>query len=136
MTKKKIEKKTLILPLKTQWFEMTKAGIKTEDYREITPYWCNKFLLFSKMELPILLWTIILEYLDTKAGSIAQINIDWPVSFIKFDKNKVTKGYPNKKDTSRIVNLAHKGIKIGTGKPEWGAEPDKYYFIIKHGKIL
>lgn len=30
--------KELRLSLKTKWFEMTKAGIKTEDYREITPY--------------------------------------------------------------------------------------------------
>jgi len=37
----------LQLPLKKQWFEMTKAGIKTEDYREITPYWCNRFLVLS-----------------------------------------------------------------------------------------
>lgn len=27
-------------------------------------------------------------------------------------------------------------IIIGTGKPEWGAEPDKEYFVIKLGKIL
>ena len=26
---------SLRLSLKTKWFEMTKAGIKTEDYREI-----------------------------------------------------------------------------------------------------
>ena len=29
----------LQLSLKTKWFEMTKAGIKTEDYREINIYW-------------------------------------------------------------------------------------------------
>jgi hypothetical protein len=34
--------KNLQLSLKKQWFEMTKAGIKTEDYREITPYWVSR----------------------------------------------------------------------------------------------
>jgi len=34
----------LQLSLKKQWFEMTKAGIKTEDYREITPYWIKRLL--------------------------------------------------------------------------------------------
>ena len=28
----------LQLSLKTKWFEMTKSGIKTEDYREINDY--------------------------------------------------------------------------------------------------
>lgn len=31
-------KKNLQMSLKRKWFEMTKSGIKTEDYREITPY--------------------------------------------------------------------------------------------------
>ena len=30
--------KNLQLSLKRNWFEMTKSGVKTEDYREITPY--------------------------------------------------------------------------------------------------
>lgn len=34
--------KTLRLSLKRQWFEMTKAGIKTEDYREINEYWIRR----------------------------------------------------------------------------------------------
>lgn len=29
-----------------------------------------------------------------------------------------------------------KGIEIRTGNPEWGAEPNKVYFVIKHGIIL
>ena len=33
----------LQLALKTKWFEMTKAGIKTEDYREMSPYWSKRF---------------------------------------------------------------------------------------------
>ena len=30
--------------LKTKWFEMTKAKIKPEDYREIDDYWCRRLL--------------------------------------------------------------------------------------------
>jgi len=33
------EIRDLRLSLKTKWFKMTKAGIKTEDYREINDYW-------------------------------------------------------------------------------------------------
>jgi len=31
--------KNLQLSLKRKWFEMTKAGIKIEDYRNINEYW-------------------------------------------------------------------------------------------------
>lgn len=34
----------LRLSLKTNWFEMTKAGIKTEDYREINQYWWKRLV--------------------------------------------------------------------------------------------
>lgn len=38
----------LQLSLKTRWFEMTKSGLKTEDYREITPYWVKRLTQFNK----------------------------------------------------------------------------------------
>jgi hypothetical protein len=31
--------KTLHLPLKAKWYEMIESGVKTEEYREIKPYW-------------------------------------------------------------------------------------------------
>lgn len=31
--------KILYLTLKKQWFDMINDGIKTEEYREIKPYW-------------------------------------------------------------------------------------------------
>lgn len=29
----------LHLPLKAMWYEMIESGVKTEEYREIKPYW-------------------------------------------------------------------------------------------------
>jgi hypothetical protein len=43
----------LRLSLKTQWFEMTKAGIKTEDYREINEYWVKRFLYHKESKLTV-----------------------------------------------------------------------------------
>ena len=34
--------KTLYLTLKKQWFDMINDGIKTEEYREIKPYWVKR----------------------------------------------------------------------------------------------
>lgn len=40
----------LRLSLKSKWFEMTKAGIKTEDYRDITPYWIKRLTEYKNYQ--------------------------------------------------------------------------------------
>ena len=37
----------LQMSLKKQWFEMTKAMIKLEDYRELTMYWYSRLCLYD-----------------------------------------------------------------------------------------
>lgn len=32
----------LYLPLKKKWYEMIESGYKTEEYREIKPYWIKR----------------------------------------------------------------------------------------------
>jgi hypothetical protein len=56
--------------------------------------------------------------------------------FKHFTHNTMTLGYPSNTDKDRIITLEHKGIEIRTGNPEWGAEPNKLYFVIKHGGII
>lgn len=115
----------LQLSLKKQWFEMTKAGIKTEDYREINPYWYRRLL----NPLPKY-YTVVYFTKEEMIKGLANRG------FKKFDTNIMTLGYPKSTDAERILKLEHKGITIGYGNPEWGAEKNKLYFIIKHGKIL
>lgn len=55
--------------------------------------------------------------------------------FKDFETNTMTLGYPKATDSDRILKLEHKGIEIRTGNPDWGAEPNKLYFVIKHGEI-
>jgi hypothetical protein len=110
--------KELRLSLKKQWFDLTKAGVKKEDYRSITPYWIKRLCIdFSYKH-----------------------DIDTPLTFYAkfkpFTHNIMTLGYPSSSDTSRIIKLEHLGIEIRTGNPDLGAEPDKLYFVIKHGKII
>lgn len=108
----------LQLSLKTKWFEMTKVGIKTEDYREINDYWikrlCHEFGSGFDSE---------------KRETI------YMAKFKDFSTNIMTLGYPKSYSTDRILRIEHKGIEIRTGNPEWGAEPNKMYFVIKHGNI-
>ena len=111
----------LRLSLKQKWFEMTKDGIKTEDYRELSSYWIHRFAKgWNFLNEELTLWEEGYEMFEP----------------ITFTHNIMTLGYPKSTDTSRILKLEHKGIEIRTGNPEWGAEPGKLYFVIKHGNII
>jgi len=132
--------KNLQLSLKKQWFEMTKAGIKTEDYREVTDYWCKRLIdnitLFGASDCAIknIPYRELPNGVNFNGISLNAIKRD--VVFREFTANIMTLGYPKSTDTERILKLEHKGIEIGYGDPEWGAEPNKLYFIIKHGQLL
>lgn len=125
--------KNLQLSLIEGWFRLTKALIKKEDYRSITSYWCNRFLLYrgekkSKEWWRVFLITSGINYLISCIGE--------EITFQEFTTNTMTLGYPKSTDTERILRLEHKGIEIRTGNPEWGAEPNKLYFVIKHGRVI
>lgn len=115
------------LPLKKKWFDLTKAGIKTEDYRELTPYWYSRLMLYDGNKKSQKWWKEYFDYYfsDQEART----------HNIKFDLNIMTLGYPSKENSERILKIENKGIEIREGNPDWGAEPGKLYFVIKHGKI-
>ena len=117
----------LQLSLKRNWFEMTKSGVKTEDYREINSYWIKR--LTSEFS-----WDM--NKYPLKLNEHKEVINKGSMKPKEFSCNIMTLGYPKSTDTERILKLEHKGIEIGYGKPEWGAEPNKLYFVIKHGAIL
>lgn len=118
------------MSLKTKWFEMTKARIKKEDYREINKYWIQRLLqpLYTRRD-----WT------DEKSiiENIIKNKEHFEKNRVKhFSKNIMTLGYPKAGDNEKILELEHAGIEIREGNPEWGAEPGKIYFVIKHGNLI
>jgi len=117
----------LQLSLKTKWFEMTRDGIKTEDYREINSYWITR--LTADFSWDVKKYPLKLNE-HKEALNKGSLN---PKEFIT---NTMTLGYPSRHDTSRIIKFEHAGIEIRTGNPEWGAEEGKLYFVIKHGKRI
>lgn len=103
---------------------MTKAGIKNEDYRELNDYW------FKRLTTKDIRGHWDLELFIKYAN-------EHPYKIYKdFKQNIMTLGYPKSNDADRVLKLEHKGIEIRTGNPEWGAEPNKLYFVIKHGDFL
>lgn len=120
----------LQLSLKKNWYDLTKSGIKTEDYREITTYWIKRLVMFSKDDMTAEgFHNYIFRHKEQQYYSDN-------FQFKSFSQNTMTLGYPKSGDTERILKLEHKGIEIRTGNPDWGAEPNKLYFVIKHGEII
>ena len=110
----------LIIPIKKKWFDMIKAGIKKEEYREIKPYWTKRFTnYFGRLfntnsekddfgEMPKWLWT--------KEKKIVRFR----------------NGYGN--NVPEII--CECTLKEGYGKKEWGAEMGERYYILTITRIL
>ena len=125
--------KKLQLPLKTEWFEMTKQGIKKEDYRSITPHWLTRLIGYkgSKESKDMMCRALKLE------NSMSRTWLNEGFSkFKEFSVNRMTKGYPSAINKTNILELQHKGIEIRQGNPNWGAKPGELYFVILHGEII
>ena len=128
----------LYLPLIRKWYDMTTVGIKNEDYREITPYWCMRLLELDE-ETERMVWLELIEDLanpNRKHEDVYQCLSFFGARFKKFDHNIMTLGYPKKGDPERTATFKHAGIEIRTGNPDFGAEHGKLYFVIKHGEML
>jgi len=127
----------LQLSLIRKWWVMTEQLIKGEDYRLIAPYWCNRLLLWRSESISKRKWIEKVGAGEHSTEFLIKKYMDLGfITFKPFTQNTMTLGYPSATDTSRILNLEHKGIEIRTGNYEWGAEPEKLYFVIKHGVSL
>ena len=109
-------KETLQLVLKKKWYDMIASGEKKEEYREIKQYWGKRLT-----DLPDGLYLFSYRLGYTK------------VPFKEFDNVTFYLGYA--KDRT-CMSFTIESITIGKGRPEWGADPDKEYFIIKLGNRL
>lgn len=102
----------LTLPIKKKWFDMIKSGEKKEEYREIKPYYTRRF-----------------ENSVLCLSNLSQEDMEYLC--IKNDYNKtdiiLRNGYSNNSPSIKCKV----SISIGCGKPEWGAEPNKEYYVLK-----
>jgi hypothetical protein len=46
-----MEEKILYLSLKKEWFDLIKAGVKREEYREMKPYWEKRLVDYDVVGL-------------------------------------------------------------------------------------
>ena len=122
---------TLHLPLKAKWYEMIESGVKTEEYREIKPYWCDRLLYGYPLGSEY--WSSCLSNAFKVANERETISTSeclhhllvWYYGLRNYTHVKFSYGY-----TRRAMTFEIESITIGKGDPEWGA-PDKEVFIIK-----
>ena len=90
---------------------MILSGEKKEEYREIKPYYDSRF----KSYIPDI-WNVKIIYTD------------WGTGFITVDDEILFRnGYSNNSPTIKCRVKITKGY----GKEEWGAEPNKEYYVLK-----
>ncbi len=103
----------LTLPIKKKWFDMIKSGEKKEEYREIKPYYTSRF---SK------LYFVFNHELTEREMEYLMIPEDYMIFDVVF-RNGYSKKSPQIKCKVKIFE--------GIGKEEWGAEPNKLYYVLK-----
>ena len=104
----------LTLPIKKKWFDMIRSGEKKEEYREIKQYYDVRFMNafgFIMVGGQIVYGEAVPE----------EIRKPWPVPVI------FRNGYS--KDSPEIICKC--SLSFGYGKQEWGADPEKLYYVLK-----
>ena len=130
-------KNSLFLVLRHKWYDMITSGEKTEEYREITPYWVRrlfkerKYYKAKEMQNIKRLSSIYLAK-DT-SRRVLKTFLSMDQMRPKFKTVTFQRAYP--KNPPRTT-FKIESITVGKGKPEWGAEPDKEYFVLKLSPLV
>lgn len=106
----------IILPIKKKWFDMVRSGEKTEEYRELKPYYIVRFLKalgFPKTEQESVME--LLQKMEAKK----------PLTILF--RNGYSKTSPS--------FLAECYLSIGKGKEKWGAVLECEYFILRIARV-
>ena len=95
----------LTLPIKKKWFDMILSGEKKEEYRERNRHYYNLFRRYLG------------KYRCSEEG-------EWK-------RPEFTASFRNGYSASSPSFVAVCTVDVGTGRPEWGAEPGKDYFRLQ-----
>ena len=114
----------LTLPIKGKWFDMILSGEKKEEYREIKEYYETRFQnLFGAITVyPSSIFSDRSEYELLQGEAVPEEIRKDSIEEIIF-RNGYSKNSKSVKARCRL--------RIGKGRPEWGAEPDKQYYILE-----
>lgn len=115
----------ITLLIKKKWFDMIRTGEKKEEYRDIKPYYITRFL--KEMRFP-------------KSWRKNQNDIKWFLAELEQIApnfyTDITIQFRNGYHKDAPTLLCKCRLRVGYGKPEWGAEPEVKYFILDIIEIL
>jgi hypothetical protein len=112
----------LTLPIERKWFDMILQGIKTEEYREVKPYYTKRF---KKWIVSVPCHDLIIENEYRAAADRGGIPYEGIV---------LRNGYSHLSGAILIRGR----LMIREGRQDWGAEPGKEYYVltIENSEIL
>ena len=93
----------LTLTIKKKWFDMICSGEKKEEYREISQYYYRRFARY----------------------------LGWQLINGEKKKDEFFCCLRNGYDMTSPFVVVRCTVGVGTGKPEWGAEAGKEYYVLK-----
>lgn len=125
--------KILDLPLKKEWYNMIESGIKTEEYRELKPFWANRLLYSGPLGVK--------EYWESVLQRAREFSEKHP--FVTLHKSLIgdygTRGYTHIRFrygyTKKTMLFELSELCVGKGNKEWGA-PEEEVFILKLGNRI
>jgi hypothetical protein len=106
---------TLTLHLQKKWFDMIKAGVKKEEYREIKPHYIRQFIKFEPLK-----YDLIRDYNFHKGFDEGEINgIESELLNLKYDVLEFSLAYPSRAEKDKWLTFKNPRIRICMGKHEW-----------------
>lgn len=114
----------LTLPIRKKWFDMILSGEKKEEYREIKEYYETRFQnLFGALTIyPSSIFSNRSKYELLQGEEVPEEIRKDRVQEIIF-RNGYSKNSKAIKARCRLW--------IGKGRPKWGAELDKQYYVLE-----
>lgn len=101
----------MVLPIKRKWWDMIRTGEKKEEYRDITPYYAKRFATALGM-----------YHRQLNPKRMVETDARVPIHNIV-----LRAGYSLDSPTMMVGGM----LRVGQGRPEWGAVPGVKYFIIE-----
>ena len=120
------ENKTLHLVLKRKWWDMIASGEKREEYREVCHYWAAR-LLDSRYSW----YSRNTDYPHDYVGWLCLKLSQKSIAFKNYENVCFHLGYTNTTMTYTVKDML-----VRRGRKEWGAEPNKEYFVISLGERI
>ena len=127
-TQKPLLKNTdLQLPVDFRWYDAIVYDGKREEYREITAHWVNRLLGERGYDETYASEVVRRLHVTGRAipENIEQLFKSENLVALPYETVTFRRGYTSETATFRIT-----GIDIRRGRPEWGAETGKKYFVI------